>query len=142
MKLHHLLLILILLYIQTAGKSQDTDSLMLNQIFDLSLNDLAAIKVQAAGKKEQKIESIPASVVIITHQDIQKFGYTTLKEVLNQVPGLYLWDDYHVRGRINIGVRGYTSSDNIIILVNGINQVEGVYNEYLLTKGCSACGGY
>lgn len=133
MKLQHLLLILILLYIQTAGKSQDTDSLMLSQIFDLSLNDLAAIKVQAAGKRT-KIESIPASVVIITRQDIQKFGYTTLKEVLNQVPGLYLWDDYHVRGRINIGVRGYTSSDNIIILVNGINQVEGVYNEYLLTK--------
>ena len=114
--------------------AQKSDSLSLDDFLNLSMEDLISIKVVAAGKKEQEIQKIPASVVIINRQDIERFGYSSLQEILNQVPGLYLWDGYHVRGRINIGIRGYTSSDNVIILVNGVNQAEGVYNEYLLTK--------
>jgi outer membrane cobalamin receptor len=103
-------------------------------LLKLPLEDLLKIKVVSAGKRPQFQSDIPASVTVITKNEIEQFGYLTLQEILQQVPGLYLWDDYHVRGHVNIGVRGFTSTDNIIILVNGVNQVEGVYNEYLLTK--------
>jgi len=103
-------------------------------IWSLSLDEVLNLKVVAAQKKERRLNRIPASVIVITRKEIEKYGYLNLQEILNQVPGLYLWNGYHVRGRINIGMRGSTSSDNIIILVNGVNQVEGVYNEYLLTK--------
>lgn len=103
-------------------------------IWSLSLDEILNLKVVSALKTERNVNRIPASVIIITRKEIEKYGYKNLQEILNQVPGLYLWNDYHVRGRVNIGIRGYTSSDNVIILVNGINQAEGVYNEYLLTK--------
>ncbi len=103
-------------------------------IWSLSLDELLNLKVVSAQKTERKVNEIPASVIIITRSEIVQNGYKDLQEILNQVPGLYLWNDYHVRGRINIGVRGYTSCDDIIILVNGVNQVEGMYNEYILTK--------
>lgn len=113
------------------SNTQSPDSL---DIWSLSLDEVLNLKVVAAQKTERSIHHIPASVIVITRKEIQKYGYLNLQEILNQVPGLYLWNGYHVRGRINIGVRGSTSSDNVIILVNGVNQVEGVYNEYLLTK--------
>lgn len=109
----------------------DRDTL---NIWSLSLEEVLNLKVVAAQKTERAVNRIPASVIVITRKEIEQYGYLTLQEILNQVPGLYLWNGYHVRGRINIGIRGSTSSDNVIILVNGVNQVEGVYNEYLLTK--------
>lgn len=103
-------------------------------IWSLSLDEILNLKVVAAQKTERELNRTPASVIVLTRKDIQRYGCISLEDVLNLVPGLYLWNGYHVRGRINIGIRGYTSSDNVIILVNGVNQVEGVYNEYLLSK--------
>jgi outer membrane receptor for ferrienterochelin and colicin len=115
---------------QDAG-SKSNDSL---DIWSLSLDEVLNLKVVAAQKTERNVKQVPASVIVITRNEIAQNGYKDLQEILNQVPGLYLWNDYHVRGRINIGIRGYNSCDDVIILVNGVNQVEGMYNEYLLTK--------
>jgi len=114
---------------QTTGVEKDSID-----IWSLSLDEVLNLKAVSAQKTERRLNRIPASVIVITRKEIESYGYLSLEEILNQVPGLYLWNDYHVRGRINIGIRGYTSSDDVIILVNGVNQVEGVYNEYLLTK--------
>lgn len=103
-------------------------------IWSLSLDEVLNLKVVSAQKTERGLNRTPASVIVITRNEIERYGYRNLQDILNQVPGLYLWNGYHVRGRVNIGIRGFTSSDNVIILVNGVNQVEGVYNEYLLTK--------
>jgi outer membrane cobalamin receptor len=124
-------LVLIVMFSHEALAREEPDSL---DIWDLSLDEILNLKVVAAQKTEREINRIPASVVVITKREIQRYGCNSLQDVLNMVPGLYLWNGYHVRGRINSGIRGYTSSDNVIILVNGVNQVEGVYNEYLLTK--------
>ena len=129
---HQTFLILVLsLFSALIPAQQSADSL---DIWSLSLDEVLNLKVISAQKTERNLNRTPASVVVITAKEIQRYGCTDLKDVLNMVPGLYLWNGYHVRGRINIGIRGYTSSDNVIILVNGVNQVEGVYNEYLLTK--------
>ncbi|PLX22396.1 MAG: hypothetical protein C0599_06445 [Salinivirgaceae bacterium] len=115
----------------SAQTNTNTDSV---NIWKLSLEEVLTLNVVSAQKTEKSVNKTPASVIVITRKEIEKYGFRNLQEILNHIPGLYLWNGYHVRGRVNIGVRGYTSSDNIIILVNGVNQVEGMYNEYLLTK--------
>ena len=54
----------------------------------LSLEDLMKIPVHGASKFEQKTSDAPASVTIVTADDIQKFGYRTLADLLRSVRGI------------------------------------------------------
>ena len=58
-------------------------------LFDLPLNELMNVEITTAGKTREKIKDIPASVVIVTRKEIERYGYTTLTDILENVPGLY-----------------------------------------------------
>jgi len=47
-------------------------------IEDFSLEDLLNVEITTAGKKAQKISDIPASVVLITREEIERYGYQSL----------------------------------------------------------------
>ena len=64
------------------------------RIFDMSLEELMQFNIKSAGKQDEKISDIPANVTIITRDDIERMGYTTLEEILIHVPGLYHLDNY------------------------------------------------
>jgi outer membrane receptor protein involved in Fe transport len=104
--------------------------------FEMSLEDLLKVNVITAAKSPQQIGDIPASVVIITREEIEKYGYMTLTEILESIPGLYAIDDY-CEGGVNFGVRGFWSgvpNNNMIILVNGVSQVDDFSSNYPLDK--------
>ncbi|MDX9846307.1 MAG: TonB-dependent receptor [Tenuifilaceae bacterium] len=134
-KLHYTTLIVILLLPSIfSAFSQERDSLTL---LDYSLDDLMQLKIESAAKRSEAIAEIPASIVIISRKDIERQGWQTLEEVLCNVPGMYLINDYLWFGTDNFGVRGFFSSgsfSNMIILVNGISQKEDWYNSFPLTK--------
>lgn len=88
---------------------------------NLSLEELMKIKVTTAGKQEQQISDIPASVVIYTRNDIKKYGYRNILSILENIPGLFANKGYYKEG---IGVRGFYAEDNIVYMINGINQFE------------------
>ncbi len=94
--------------------------------------------LSTAGKKAEKVSDIPASVVVITRQEITKFGYRTLEEILENVTGLYMLEDNNWTGAGGIlGVRGFFSvgmNNNIIIMINGVNQLEDYWGFYPLTR--------
>ncbi len=97
----------------------------IDQLLDLSLFELQNVEVITAGKTLQKVKDIPASVVIVTRKDIERYGYSTLTEVLENTPDLYNIYSYNgVSG--NFGLRGFysavTQNNNIVLLVNGIKQ--------------------
>lgn len=103
-------------------------------VMDMALEDLLNVEITTAGKKAEKISEIPASIVLVTREDIEKYGYQTLAEVLESIPGLYLTDDYLSK---NLGVRGFWTVDpnrNMIILVNGVSQVEDTFSVYDLKQ--------
>ncbi|MFP4556875.1 MAG: TonB-dependent receptor plug domain-containing protein [Bacteroidales bacterium] len=114
--------------------SQENDSI---QLYDFSIDELMNINIESAAKRTESIADIPASIVILTRQDIKNQGWQTIEEVLNNVPGMYKIDDYLWFGSDNYGVRGFFSSgafSSMIILVNGVNQREDWYNSFPLTK--------
>jgi iron complex outermembrane receptor protein len=89
----------------------------------MSLEDLMEIKVQtvyAASKHEEAVTAAPASVSIVTEEDIQDFGYRTLGDLLNSVRGFYVDFD---RGYSVAGLRGVNRpgsyGDGILLMVNG-----------------------
>lgn len=90
--------------------------------------------ISTAGKRNQSIGDIPASVVLITREEITAQGYQSLADVLENVTGLYLFKDYNWAGGDPItGVRGFFSqgfNNDIIFLVNGINQYQDYWGFY------------
>lgn len=108
----------------------------IDRLFKMSLEELMDVRITTAGKTSQRIGDIPASVVLITREDIEMYGYTSLAEILQNIPGLYGIDDY-AEGDMNFGVRGFWSgvaNNNMVILVNGVHQVSDFQSNYPLYK--------
>ncbi|MBL1277818.1 MAG: TonB-dependent receptor [Ectothiorhodospiraceae bacterium] len=115
-----LLCIILCIIFSSALSARETGTL-----FSLSLDELINVEIVTAGKMPEKIKDIPASVVLISRTDIEKYGYTTLTDILENAPGLYnIYSYAGVSG--NFGVRGFwnpnSQNSNIVFLVNGIRQ--------------------
>lgn len=126
--------ILFALWQLLAGSSQvfaanGQESLLAGELLSMSLEEMMNIKISTAGKKAERIADIPASAVIITRKDIETYGYMTLEEILENVPGMYVIDDLGPY-RKTFGVRGFYAGypRNIIFLVNGVPQTDGVFD--------------
>jgi outer membrane receptor protein involved in Fe transport len=87
-------------------------------LLDLPFEDLLQVEIRSAGKREEQIRDIPASVTILTRQEIERYGWVTFEELLRNVPGLFLLDNLEDRF---IGIRG-TVGGGVQFLVNGISQ--------------------
>ena len=93
--------------------------------------------MQSATRKVEPISIIPASLVVITRQDIQSQGWGTLEEILSHIPGMYQINDYLWFGTDSYGVRGFFSSGSfstMTVMVNGVSQKEDWYNSFPLSK--------
>ena len=98
----------------------------------LSLADLTKVQIETvygASKFGQKVTQAPSSVTIITADEIQKYGYRTLADLLRSVPGFYVSYD---RQDAYIGVRGISRPSDyntlVLILIDGHRVNENVYD--------------
>src|SRR5438067_5050007 len=86
---------------------------------DLKLR-YAVPRVVAAEKSLTRAQDAPASVTVITGEEIRGFGYTTLSEALRAVRGFYTSSD---RDYDSTGVRGFstpgTYNNRILVLSDG-----------------------
>lgn len=86
----------------------------------LALDSLLNSRVSAASKYAQRAADAPASVTIITADDIRQYGYRDLREALEVVRGFYVSDD---RNYVSIGTRGFGRpgdyNNRILLLVDG-----------------------
>jgi iron complex outermembrane receptor protein len=85
-----------------------------------SLEELAKIQVYSASKHLQSVSEAPSSVTIITADEIQKYGYRTLADILRSLRGFYVTYD---RNYSFVGVRGFEYlgdwDSRILLLVDG-----------------------
>lgn len=92
----------------------------------LSLDQLMEVEVTTPGKVPEAIRDTPASIYLVTRDDIETFGYRDLTEALSNVPGFYNIDNY-TGASGNFGIRGYwngrSQNSSVAILVNGIPQM-------------------
>ena len=94
----------------------------------LSLEELMNVTVQTATFHSQSAESAPASVSVITAEDIRKFGYRTLADALENVRGFYFSYDHTY---LNPGIGGFSLpgdyATRILVLINGHAMPENIF---------------
>jgi outer membrane receptor for ferrienterochelin and colicins len=125
--LHRGMLILLLIAARSGWLQAQPDSVHV----DNSLDSLLNIMVSATSKYEQSSQDAPASITVITREEIQQYGYSDISEVLGQVRDLYLSYD---RNYTYVGVRGISRStdynNRLAVLING-----SVLNEHVWGAG-------
>jgi iron complex outermembrane receptor protein len=84
-------------------------------------------QVLGASKYEQQISQAPAAITVITAEEIENYGYETLGEILESVPGFYY---FHNRRNGVLGVRGFPRQtgyvQHVLILMDGQPMNDGV----------------
>ena len=89
--------------------------------------------VSSASGFKQKVTEAPASITIITSEDIQRYGYRTLADILRNVPGFYFSYD---RNYSYLGVRGFglpgQYNNSVALLVDGHRLNDNIYDGNLL----------
>jgi outer membrane receptor for ferrienterochelin and colicins len=100
---------------------------------DLTLEELMRIdagRVFGASERSQPVTEAPASVSFITADEIARYGYRTLADILRGVRGMYVTDD---RNFSLIGVRGFATpgdyNSRILLLVNGHRMNDNVFGQ-------------
>ena len=90
----------------------------------LSVSELANVDVSSVSKSSQPLSQAPASIYVITHDDIVRSGATNLPEMLRLAPNLFVAqtnaNSYVITAR---GFSGNSSvqsfSDKLLVLIDG-----------------------
>lgn len=86
--------------------------------------------VFGASKYEQKPGEAPASVSVVTAEEIQRYGYRTLSEILRSVRGLFTTYD---RNYSYLGVRGFDRPGDfdtrVLLLLDGHRINDNIYDQ-------------
>jgi outer membrane receptor for ferrienterochelin and colicins len=96
---------------------------------ELSIEDLMKVTIETVSKFEQRVIEAPASVSIITKEEIKKYGYRTLADMLRGVQGLFVNYDraYHYLGMRGFA-RGGDYNTRFLLLINGHRINETIYD--------------
>lgn len=105
-----------------ACRAQTPDTLfsISRSLYKLSVQDILSSTSLASGVQESVLEA-PASTIIITAEDIQQRGYTSIDEVVSDLPGFDIIANSGGLGQINAYQRGYRTpyTQRTLIMVNG-----------------------
>ena len=119
-----------LLWLASASPAAAQTPRDLGQIPFEELVGLGVQRVFGASDRLQPVTEVPSSVTIVTADEISRYGYRTLADILRGVRGFYVTDD---RNYSYVGARGFNRpgdySTRVLLLVNGHRVNDNVYDQ-------------
>jgi len=107
------------------------------KLSELSLEDLLNMDVSTASKSDEKQSDAPGILSVLSKDELDRFGGTTLRDILERVPGL-ISSGANYTNRTTIAPRGdqiKQNSSHVLFLINGRpvreTQEGGVSSEFI-----------
>lgn len=101
-----------------------------NPLIELSIEQLAGIQVESASRYKQDAINAPAAVSVVDAEEIRRFGYRTLGEILSSMRGIYTSYDRYIS---YVGTRGFSRTGDyntrILLLIDGIRQNDSLFSQ-------------
>ena len=98
-----------------------------------SLEDLSKVRLYTASRHLEDPRKAPSAVTVIDRDEIIRYGWRTLGDLLRSVPGFYTAYD---RTYTYVGVRGFLQSGDynarILLLIDGHRINENIYDSALV----------
>lgn len=113
------------------GRAQTLAELQLQQLQKLSIEQLSELKVTSVAKRPQTLADAPASIYVITRQQILDSGATTIPEMLRLAPNLDVAQLDSTTYEIT--ARGFNASNNaifsnkLLVLIDGRSVYTPLY---------------
>ena len=102
-----------------------------SDITELSIEKLLDIEVFTASRFPQKASEAPSRVTVVDSEAIRKFGYRTLSDILNSIPGVYTTYD---RNYTYLGARGFgipgDYNTRFLMLLDGKRVNDNIYDSF------------
>jgi iron complex outermembrane receptor protein len=94
----------------------------------VSLEDILDMPVVGASRYEQAASDAPASISVVTADDIERHGWRTMDDILRSLRGVTIVDDrnYHYIGVRGFGIPGDYNS-RILVLIDGHRVNDAIY---------------
>lgn len=109
--------LLVAMTVSNAAGAADTQ--IAKNLFSLSIEELGNIEITSVSRRAEKLSDAPASIYVITGEDIRRSGVTSLPEALRLAPNLHV-------ARVNTGqyaisARGFNSGigNKLLVLIDG-----------------------
>jgi outer membrane receptor for ferrienterochelin and colicins len=122
------LLVILMLGLSAKLYSQEPVKKDTANVFELSIEELLNADVTTASKSAEKQADAPGIISVLTKDELERFGGTTLKDILERVPGL-ISSGSNYSDRTTIAVRGdqiKINSGHVLLLINGrpVREIE------------------
>jgi iron complex outermembrane receptor protein len=130
----HLFLVLSFLLL-LSGRTAGAAEVSLEEEIELFQAEHEGLVVIAAAKYKQIASQAPASVTIITSEEIRQYGWKTLADLFRAVRSFYVSED---RNYSYLGIRGFSRPGDfnirILALLNGHTLNDDIYQGFLLGR--------
>ena len=115
------LIALLVFTISGVAIAQDMD------LDNISLSELLDMKVTTASKTEEDIRTAPATMMVVTEQQIKDRGYRDLKDIFRDLPGFDVSEELTGEVRTLAISRGILGANKLLFLKDGkrLNAITG-----------------
>jgi outer membrane receptor for ferrienterochelin and colicin len=127
-----LAIVLVVAIIASAQEEGQTDTVKMNpeKLLGMAFEDLMDVRVITPTLSLQKSKQAPATVIVVTMDQIKMRGYRNLAEILNDLPGFTVQDRSDPQFYNAISIRGIFRQDYFVILLDGV-RISSPTNEPL-----------
>jgi len=110
-------------------QAQAPSPVVVEEVQVQTLLDLLNTPVVSASKSAERLNEAPATMIVLTKEDLLKRGYTDISQILDDLPGMQVVRPYG-DAQVKNYWRGYRSfiGDPYLLLVDGISQNSLFYN--------------
>ncbi len=113
-------LAILLLTLTSSPAYASSEQLDDQDLYKLSIEELADIPVHAASKQAEPLSAAPTALFVITSDDLLRSNATSLPEALRLAPNLHVErvnaTQYAISAR---GFNGYETSNKLLVLIDG-----------------------